>query len=370
VAADTPRFDHDPVTLEPKGLLIVGARTNLALQSQDLASSQWSRIRTSAHSPIEIMGLPFYQIARTSTTQSAYIQQTINVTAGLPVTLSLRVKLTEVEGNGLFALRIQGIYPERADAVFDISNGTVTFTGNGAGWSAPIVASIVQDGEGVWLVSLSTTPATNVILFLLGPAGSSNGGWEASSANTGEFFVTAIQLEVGAFASSYIPTTTSQVTRAADVAGMFGENFSSWFNPVEGTLYAEFRLMAMGSAPSHILNINDGTATNNLIIFQGSSGAAVQAGRGSLSSGLPVSIGVSQKAAFGIRAGENSFYLNGTADTGAAFISSAVVRPWDRLLIGNRSTGDRQMFGHIRRITYWNTRLPNETLQQLTTLTE
>src|SRR5688500_8933986 len=41
-AADEPRFDHDPITGEPLGLLIEGARTNRAIDSEALESdTEW-----------------------------------------------------------------------------------------------------------------------------------------------------------------------------------------------------------------------------------------------------------------------------------------------------------------------------------------
>ena len=42
------------------------------------------------------------------------------------------------------------------------------------------------------------------------------------------------QLEIGAFATSFIPTAATSVTRNNDVATMTGTNFSSWFNASEG----------------------------------------------------------------------------------------------------------------------------------------
>jgi hypothetical protein len=42
------------------------------------------------------------------------------------------------------------------------------------------------------------------------------------------------QLELGAFATSFIPTDGTTKTRNADVATMTGTNFSSWFNASEG----------------------------------------------------------------------------------------------------------------------------------------
>jgi hypothetical protein len=42
--AHTPRFDYDPVTLQPKGLLIEEQRTNLLLQSQNFNAVGWNVI--------------------------------------------------------------------------------------------------------------------------------------------------------------------------------------------------------------------------------------------------------------------------------------------------------------------------------------
>ena len=56
VPADTPRVDHDPITLMPKGLPLEEERTNTLLQSSNMLSGLWSRfgtrIITSADFPI------------------------------------------------------------------------------------------------------------------------------------------------------------------------------------------------------------------------------------------------------------------------------------------------------------------------------
>ena len=52
--------------------------------------------------------------------------------------------------------------------------------------------------------------------------------------------VTLAQLEVGAYASSYIPTVASQVTRAADAFTLSSSNFTQWYNQSgQGTLVAD-----------------------------------------------------------------------------------------------------------------------------------
>ena len=44
---------------------------------------------------------------------------------------------------------------------------------------------------------------------------------------------------MAAFATSYIPSSASQVTRAADSASMIGNNFARWYNVNEGSIYVE-----------------------------------------------------------------------------------------------------------------------------------
>jgi len=99
VAADTPRFDYDPVALEAKGLLIEGARTNLLLNSTiDGASLSTQSVSVSA----------------TAHTLSFYGSGT--------VTLS---------GAHSAVLAGAGDYPSRATLTFTPSAGSLTVTVSG-----------------------------------------------------------------------------------------------------------------------------------------------------------------------------------------------------------------------------------------------
>jgi hypothetical protein len=75
------------------------------------------------------------------------------------------------------------------------------------------------------------------------------------------------QLEQGAFATSVIPTTTTALTRNADVASMTGTNFSSWYNQTEGTFVTQTVGQNIASgATGVIVGVDDGTGSNRIIV--------------------------------------------------------------------------------------------------------
>ena len=79
------------------------------------------------------------------------------------------------------------------------------------------------------------------------------------------------QLEAGAFATSYIPTTSAALTRNADVATMTGTNFSSWFNQTEGAITCQFNRTTAAPSSSfiRIWEMSDGTTSNRMRMMLG-----------------------------------------------------------------------------------------------------
>ena len=86
------------------------------------------------------------------------------------------------------------------------------------------------------------------------------------------------------FATSYIPTNGSQITRLADAA--FGAGSSDLINSTEGVLYAEIAALANNNIKKGI-SISNGTTSNRIILRYGNqsnkieyivvSGGAIQA---------------------------------------------------------------------------------------------
>ena len=177
---------------------------------------------------------------------------------------------------------------------------------------------------------------------------------------------------MASFATSYIPTTTAAVTRAADVASISGSNFSSWFNATEMTLRAEGQLVG-GAASTfpRVATLTSSSVNNNEIGIAWTANTSVMhaavASGGSTSvdiSGGPVkTTGSKYAVAFAVSTASAQFASDsvlGTEDT------SVTLPTCDRLLIAQPARFQGTSNTTIRRLTYWPQRLPNSTLQEVT----
>jgi hypothetical protein len=182
------------------------------------------------------------------------------------------------------------------------------------------------------------------------------------------------QEELGLYPTSYIPTTTATVTRAADVsssatvtrsadvASITGAAFSKWYRQDEGTAYWDGSRTTTTGYPDRF-KFSDGTNANRWhsywdavsnsstfeVITNSVTQVAVFGGGSSLSSSLKVSYGLAANNLSAVYAGN----IQGTG-------TSVTPPTVSQLTIGANLTGT------IRRLTYWPQRLPNRILQALT----
>jgi hypothetical protein len=80
-------------------------------------------------------------------------------------------------------------------------------------------------------------------------------------------YIWGAQLEAGAFATSYIPTTTTALTRNADVATITGTNFSDWWQATRGGVLVRARPGTVSGIRPWV-QFDDGTA-NEIIALRG-----------------------------------------------------------------------------------------------------
>ena len=173
-------------------------------------------------------------------------------------------------------------------------------------------------------------------------------------------------LEIGSFATSYIPTTGSTVTRAADVASITGANFSSWYRQDEGSAFVDFTINGVNTGNNFIYDFSNGTTDEEIFLNYQDTGnarwvariAGVQTTQNQKGAGLP-----RFKHAFGMASNNYMVARDGILSTG----SSQVGMPSNTSLrLGARFSDSAASNGTIRRLVYWGQRLPNSTLQAIT----
>lgn len=159
------------------------------------------------------------------------------------------------------------------------------------------------------------------------------------------------QLEAGAFATSYIPTTTTALTRNADVATMTGTNFSDWYNASEGTfnIWNSYSPNSSGNAGNRIaLRVWDGTTGNQMTLYNrtgtangavGLTGGAVQF----VNDGV-ASTGNNIKSSFAYSANNINLNTNGSPVFSDLSATIPVVNQFD---IGPN------LGGHVQKIFYF-----------------
>ena len=181
--------------------------------------------------------------------------------------------------------------------------------------------------------------------------------------------VTQAQLEAGSFATSYIPTTTGTLARAADTCSITGANFTStnFYNPSAGTIIAigSLNTTNLNSAPE-VFKFNDGTNNNRIQIgmtnvpTEGIRPFIVASGTLTYSPTTgTATIGVERKIGTACSTNDAISVFNGTLGTP----DTTVTMPTgiNQALIGV-SFGN----GTISSIRYYKKRLPNAKLQALT----
>ena len=90
----------------------------------------------------------------------------------------------------------------------------------------------------------------------------SSAGLKVATTGADDVIFYGFQHEIGAYATSYIPTTAAAVTRLADAASKTG--ISSLINSAEGVLFVEVAALA-NDGTSRQLSLSDGSSANNKI---------------------------------------------------------------------------------------------------------
>lgn len=369
-AIDAPRFDYDPVTLAPKGLLIEEQRTNLVLQSNAFTTTwAWDggSAGTTAQNAVSPEGSTnAWTVTDTSATVSQAIQQQSNLTAANH-TLSCYVKKTTGAQSTypvLYAINAGNL--NAAFCTVDTTNGIATPWTAFPGITIVTTTTTCTDAGNYWRVTLTFLGQAAFWLSRIVPAATPNatqstGPFTASL--TGSTVIYGAQLEAGAFATSYIPTVASQVTRTADTPAIVAPMFAPWYNQSAGTMVCNFAMEGLApSGTSDVWLINDGTSSNNIRLRQGTviTGADVTMSTGGViqvdSNSFALTADVTAKSAFAWSTASSNLTANGTSLGDGGAITPPTV---NQLVL----TGSNKW---LRSISFYPSRLPNAQLQALT----
>jgi hypothetical protein len=359
-AANIPRLDYlgggcPKLLLEPQ-------RTNAILQSQDISSASW----TKTNSPTIVSNAAVAPDGTTTadSIQAAdginykYISQIISVSANSTYTFSVFIKkeTTRTNFGGIFFYFLGGTGKYCYVAVNEVAGTATNLT------DSNITPKIKVDDYGTYwrcsVTAIDTGSNTTLIAYYYATIStngtSSNSG--AGSART----IWGMQVEAGAYATSYIPTTTASVTRNADSCSK--TSATALIGQTEGVVFFDLNL---SDNREHYTYLWARGTTSNVIGFLLSS-TYIQA--------QIFNAGVSQagifynnssagrfKIALAYKANDIAYYVNGAlvgTDTSATIPATDLIEFYYNSLNNVK----------INSAALWKTRLQNSELATLTSL--
>ena len=364
---NTPRIEYNS-SGGCLGLLMEPARTNLCLQSQNIATT-WGNDNSSetvdATTAPDGVPLSADLLVENGAGTRHGIFQGVTVVAGSTYTFSVFVKSKERTAcmitiddaaTGLIGCKV---YANLATGA--VSGGVALTTGTYTG------STITALANGWYRVTLTGTPggaitAARVIVHMCNPAGTETYTGDSASG----MYVWGGQMELGSFASSYIPTTTVSVARTADRCI---RTLSTEFSASAGTLVVQGDVAnSVGATPAIVaLHNNAGTGAEEMILYANAGARRWIVTDGGVAQGnvLAGSItdGASGKMAAVYTANDLDLAVNGVMsgvqDTSATL---PTVTRMDLM----RQDASAITLGHILRLDYWPERKSNTYLQQAT----
>jgi hypothetical protein len=335
-------------------LLLEPQRSNLLLQSNNY--NNWTKdyvTLTSGQSGIYGSNDAWKIVA--TATNSVHRIVSNSVTGNSIQTFSVYAKAAEYDHIRIVENAITGDF-----VTFDLTNGLVK---NNTGITDS--AFIVSEGNGWYRCGFSVDTGATSRMDIYAMQDASTQTYLGDDVSG--IYIQHAQLESGSYPTSIIETTTTQITRLADVCNNSGS--AQDFNSEEGVLYAEVAALADDSESKRI-TISDGDLSDRITLSLASD----------IISGFINVANVSQYTFFesgqnitdynkiAIKYKENDFavWINGVEydiDT------SGITFPKNTLLVidFDNATGSNPFYGKVRNVQVFTEALSDAELQQLTT---
>ena len=333
-----------------KGLLIEEQRTNLLTHSEDFSTAVWgnSNITVTSNAIVAPNGTLTGDMLTTNAVNSTHLIQRTGIMTGNGAMQSYFAKAGTAR---YIAIGDGGFYWSAVS--FDLLTGQIISSG-GRNNPQPFCIDVGNGWYRIGYIANQNHPTVAILdnsrNLTHAVAGLSVYLWGADCQN-------AVY-----FPTSYIKTTSAQVTRAADAASITGTNFSSWYRQDEGSLYAELDVLTTNAGVFPYSIAIDDNSANNRFEFYGfaTTTTLVEVSLGSPGAQIAVSSVVVNQP-FKVSA---SYAFNDIAYSvgGRAVLTDNTANvPYNVTQLRTKL-----MNGHIKKLAYYSKRLSNSELVALT----
>lgn len=366
VSYQGPRLEYDPFTRAAKGLLMEGQRTNLLPTHSTGAApttSTAANLGTNSAGPT-VAGMHLITYTADATTASHFCYG--NTLTGPPAASAVHTSSSVVSRNNRDWMQITvSINFGAADVWANFNMATGTWGQVGAGVSG---THAVKLADGAWRIGISYTtnasPTAGAGAVLVPLDADSPYRLEVSSAGSALNWGWQ-QMEAGDTMSSIIPTFGAAGTRANEDCSLTSAAFAG----SSGTLVGEALVSrTVTSAVQMIAQLDNGSAVDRAFLRKNAAGAPeINLVVGSAFQDPPAAAGlltpgVISRLGLTWGGGQAQASHNGTL---GALDTSAASPTLNRLLVGHGGL-TIHLFGHVRRISYFDSKVPSATLAALT----
>jgi len=352
------QFSSNALRLTSAGLLVEDARTNIILQSTALNNASWTNYQCTLTSGFSAPDgtTTGYSYVENTVNDSHQLSQAANITSGTARPFTVSVYLKQLSGNRL--IRLSHMDQSANGYLFEINaSWVVTVTATGSGASNPSY-TLTPMANGWYLFTatvtcLTTSTNQRVQLNLENAVENSVYTGDGSSG----WYVWGPQIEEAAFASSYIPTTSTSATRAADSIAISGAA-QTIIAAATGSIVAQIGTQGgIGFAA----NVVDSNGTNVLGFNASNNGLASLVATLATGNTANRSAG-DDKLGLAWSGAGRSIVLNG----GTVATDASAQTPSSTQKLGSANATSNFIYAYVERLTLWNSKLADATLQGFT----
>ncbi len=353
-----PRLDYLGSTCGK--LLLEPQRTNISGYIESGTGNYSNATVTNPTNPLSILGLRSFRV--TSNYSSGDAPHIVNATeyqSGTTYTASVYMDLAATNATSVeIAMFGFGSPNGAAAATLNVSTKAVTVTATAGAWTGATGKATLISGS-IYRLEVTATAAQTL------------GGsrvYCAASADNKYVEVAGIQVEAGAYATSFISkSTTSSVTRVADAASK--TSATALIGQTEGTIFGEFANPAKASGGRYF-SLSDGDVGNRIDVYAVSpTQLGIYAAKDYveiINVQFAVPANVPFKYAIAYKSGQWTWYLNGVQ---IATSANANVPTLNAIQVTTAANGGSSSeSAPLIQALLFKTRLTNAQLAELTTL--